>query len=140
MSVSLHLKANLENVQRCLEPLLLPESMIILVPRQDWISIYAEQLSEDISDIEELAVPLSSLAEVLAVISERYTEVYRFSKGALHSLEHQIPTQLPREAIAEFSTIQTLSRAGLLPKGSLILEKEAEKPGLAEFFGRSEDE
>ena len=140
MSVSLHLKANLTKVQPCLEPLLLPESMIILVPRQDWVSVYAEQLSEDISDIEELAVPLSNLAEVLAVISERYTEVYRFSKGALYSLEQQIPNELPREAITELSTIQTLSRAGLLPKGSVILEKEAKKPGLAEFFGRSEDE
>jgi hypothetical protein len=140
MSVSLHLKANLSDVQHCLEPLLLAESIMILVPRKDWVSVYAEQLSEDISDIEELAVPLSDLAEVLVVISERYTEVYRFSKGALHSLEQQIPTELPREAIAELNTIQTLSRAGLLPKGSLNLEKEATKPGLAEFFGRSEDE
>ena len=140
MSVSLHIKADLSHVRGCLEPLLLPESMIILVPRQDWVSVYAEQLSEDISDIEELAVPLSDLAEVLAVISQRYTEVYRFSKGALHSLEHQIPNELPREAISELSTIQTLSRAGLLPDGSQTFEKEAEKPGLAEFFGRSEDE
>jgi hypothetical protein len=140
MSVTLHLKADLSNIKSCLEPLLLPESIIILVPREEWVSIYAEQLSEDISDIEELAVPLSDFAEVLAVISERYTEVYRFSKGALHSLEQRIPSELPREAISDFSTIQTLSRAGLLPSGSITLEKEAEKPGLAEFFGRSEDE
>lgn len=140
MSVSLHIKANLSHVQRCLEPLLLPESIMILVPHQEWVSVYAEQLSENISDIEELAVPLSYLAEVLVIISERYTEVYRFSKGALHNLEQQIPSELPREAIIELSTLQTLSRAGLLPKGSLTLEKEADKPGLAEYFGRSEDE
>ena len=140
MSVTLHLKADLSKVQDCLEPLLLPESIMILVPRQDWVSVYAEQLSEDISDIEELAVPLSDLAEVLVVISERYTEIYRFSKGALHSLEQQVPSELPREAISELSTIQALARSGLLPNGSQTFEKEAEKPGLAEFFGRSEDE
>ncbi len=140
MSVSLHLQTSFETVEQILKPLLLSDSLAILVPHQDWVSIYAEQLSENISDIEELAVPLSEITEVIAIIHERYTEVYRFKKGALQSLEHQLPTEVPHEAIAEFSTIQTLARAELLPINSRILENEAEKPGLAEYFGRSQDE
>ena len=134
MSVSLHLKAKLETVQSCLEPLLLPDSSAILVPRLEWVSVYAEQLSEDIDDIKELAGPLSEIAEVIAVIEE---QVYGFANGAILNLEQN---QLPKEAIADFSTIQALSRDGLLPLGARTLENEAGKPSLAEFFGRSSDE
>jgi hypothetical protein len=140
MSVSLHVQISLEATEKKLKPLLLSDSLAILVPHQDWVSVYAEQLSENISDIEELAVPLSAITEVIAIIHERYTEVYRFKKGALQSLEHTLPNEIPRQAIADFSTIQTLARAGLLPENSRILENEAEKPGLAEYFGRSQDE
>lgn len=136
MSVSLHLKAKLEMVQNCLEPLLLSDSSAVLVPRLEWVSVYAEQLSDDIGDIEELALPLSEMSEVIAVVEER---VYRFVKGALQNLE-QTPNELPKEALADFSTIQALAQAGLLPIGTMTLENEAEKPSLAEFFGRSQDE
>ena len=140
MGVSLHLKSSLEAVRACLEPLLLPDSSAILVPREAWLSVYAEQLSPDISDIEELAVPLSILTEVYAVIAERQLEVYVFSKGALQGIQQTTPSDLPDDALSELSIVKTLARTGLLPSGSQTLEREAAKPGLAEFFGRSEDE
>lgn len=140
MGVSLHLLSNLEQVRACLEPLLLPDSTAILVPRGAWLSIYAEQLSSDISDIEELAAPLSELSEVYAIIAERQLEVYVFSKGALQQIQSNPPPDLPDDAINEFEVLQSPAKADLLPSGSQILENEAAKPGLAEFFGRSEDE
>ncbi len=134
MGLSLHLKAKLEAVLRCLEPLLLPDSRAVLVPHLGWVSVYAEQLL-DLSDIEELAVPLSEMSDVIVLTA---TQIYGFRKGVIQ--EQALPDQFPKEAISNFETIQAQALAGLLPIGTRILEHEAEKPGLAEFFGRSQDE
>jgi hypothetical protein len=141
MGVSLHLQASLAEVQNCLAPLLLADSNALLLQNQIWVSIYAEQLSEYISDIEELAVPLSSLAAVTAVIAEtRSNEVYIFFKGALQSVSAQLPEDLPLESINDYETLIVLARAGMLSQTFVQLTRDADKPGLAEFFGRSSDE
>ncbi len=141
VSVSLHLKSQIQKIQQHLESLLLPDSSALLIQQNTWLSIYAEQLSEQISDIEELAVPLSSLVEVIAVIADkRSNEVYVFSKGALQSVSATIPTDLPASNLNDYETVQTIAKAGLITEPHLFITREAEKPGLAEFFGRSEDE
>jgi hypothetical protein len=138
MSVSLHLQAQLEPVQCLLLPLLLPETRAVLVPNGVWLGIYAEQISPDLSDIEELAVPLSQHAPVFCVVLERQTEVYTFGKGALQSLAQTLPAGLVPSDLLEFETALSSLRSGLLR--GVLLEPEPEKPGLAEFFGRSRDE
>jgi hypothetical protein len=138
MGVSLHLQANLEQVGTWLLPLLLPESCAVLVQRGTWLDIYAEQISADLSDIEELAVPLSQHQPIYCVVLERQSEVYCFHKGALQSLSPTLPEGIDPKHLLEFETARALLRTGVLQ--GLLLESEPEKPGLAEFFGRSADE
>jgi hypothetical protein len=138
MSVSMHLQTELEQVKPWLLPLLLPENRVVLVQRGAWLGIYAEQLSADLSDIEELAVPLSQHLPVWCVIFERQTEVYAFDKGALQSLNQPPPEGVAPSDLLEFDTALSLLRSGVL--AGVLLEPEPEKPGLAEFFGRSSDE
>jgi hypothetical protein len=138
MSVSLHLQAELEQVKPWLLPWLLPETCAVLVQYGVWLGIYAEQLSPHLSDIEELAVPLSQHLPVWCVVFDRQTEVYNFDKGALQNLSQSPPEGVASAELLEFETALSLLRAGVL-KG-VLLEPESEKPGLAEFFGRSRDE
>ncbi|MFN3265393.1 MAG: hypothetical protein ACK41E_01005 [Deinococcales bacterium] len=138
MSVSLHLEANSTPTQALLMPLLLPATQAVLMQRSSWLHIYAEQLSADLSDIEELAVPLSQVAPVYCVLIERQTEVYIFDKGALQHITQTLPTGILSEDLLEFDTAVSLVRTGVLE--GILLAPEPEKPGLAEFFGRSVDE
>jgi hypothetical protein len=138
MSVSLHLQAELEPVKAWLLPLLLPETRAVLVQGSIWLGIYAEQISPELSDIEELAVPLSQHLPVVCVVSERHTEIYTFDKGALQSLDQTLPKGIDSGDLLEFETALSLLRSGVLAGD--LLEPEPEKPGLAEFFGRSRDE
>jgi hypothetical protein len=138
MSVSLHLQAEFEQVGAWLLPLLLPETCAVLVVRGAWLDIHAEQISPDLSDIEELAVPLSQHVSVFCSILERQTEVYCFHKGALQSITQTLPNGVAPDNLLEFETARALLRTGVLQ--GRLLESEPEKPGLAEFFGRSEDE
>jgi hypothetical protein len=138
MSVSLHLQAELEPVKAWLLPLLLPETRAVLVQSGVWLGIYAEQISSDLSDIEELAVPLSQHTPVCCVVLERQTEMYTFEKGALQSVHQTLPKGIASGDLLEFETALSLLRSGVL--AGVLLETEPEKPGLAEFFGRSDDE
>jgi hypothetical protein len=138
MSVSLHLQAKLERGRAWLLPLLLPESCVVLAQRDSWLDIYAEQMSADLSDIEELCVPLSQHTPIYCVVFERQVEVYCFFKGALQSLSQALPEGIAQNHLFEYETARVLLRTGVLQ--GLLLEFEPEKPGLAEFFGRSADE
>lgn len=138
MSISLHLEADPEPIKALLLPLLLPETQAILVERSGWLGIYAEQLSSDLSDIEELAVPLSQHTTVYCVIHDRQTEVYTFHRGALQHLDQTLPDGILPKDLLEFETALSLLRAGVLQ--ATLLAPEPEKPSLAEFFGRSIDE
>jgi hypothetical protein len=51
--------------------------------------------------------------------------------------ELEIPTAL---AFTDFDGLQELEYEDELPENIIKLEREPEKPGMAEFFGRSEDE
>jgi hypothetical protein len=132
MSASLHLQADLTPVKEILEPILWPDMSAILWPRDNWISIYAEQLGDDLDDILELAEPLSELGTVFVV---------RFEALRYDVLEYQnaelIPATkaLPFEASGDFESLKEH-----LPPGAIRVERDAAKPGLGEFFGRSADE
>jgi hypothetical protein len=138
MSVSLHFQASLEATKPLLLPLLLPETRAVLVSFGAWLGLYAEQLSSDLSDLEEFAVPLSQHSHVFCVIQERQTEVYTFAKGALQHVTQTLPDGVFSEHLLEFETAVALVKTGVLQ--GVLLESEPEKPGLAAFFGRSVDE
>jgi hypothetical protein len=138
MSISLHLQAKLEQVKLWLLPWLLPETRAVLMLHGAWLSVYAEQLSPDLSDIEELAVPLSQHLPVWCVVFDRQTEVYHFDKGALQNISQTPPEGIGLAELLEFEAALSLLRTGVL--AGVLLEPEPEKPGMAEFFGRSRDE
>ncbi len=132
MSVSLHLQADIGIVAETLEPLLWPDMSAILVPRDGWIDVYAEQLSEDIDDIFELEIPLLTVTDaVYVVIRSDQIKVFKCASGQL--LATQTPFNL--EHITDFETLEQDR-----PPDAIYLERDASKPGLAEFFGRSTDE
>jgi hypothetical protein len=129
MSLALHLKAPLSEIADMLEPLLLPDSSAVLVPRGDWVSVYAEQLSEDLADITELAAPLSSAFGSVWVTGELH---YRFENGLHLETTHVFPKGVPAETELDLDDD--------LPRDAVRVTRDADKPGLAEFFGRSSDE
>jgi hypothetical protein len=127
MNVSIHLQADLHAVRDVLEPLLWPETSAVLVPRDGWISVYAEQLSDDFEDIAELAAPLEALNPVFIALPA--VKQYR-SDGLIETTQ-----ELPFEIADEFERFEQN-----MPLGAVRLERDASKPGMAEFFGRSTDE
>ncbi|NJK43409.1 MAG: hypothetical protein HC933_03325 [Pleurocapsa sp. SU_196_0] len=129
MSVALHLRAPITAVARTLEPLLLPDSSAVLIPHGDWVSVHAEQLSEDLADITELAAPLS---EAFGLVWAATTLHHRFEHGTHLETTHTPPTDVPLEV--------TLDEDAVLPDNAVRVTRDADKPGLAEFFGRSRDE
>jgi hypothetical protein len=129
MSVALHLKAPLSDIADMLEALLLPDSSAVLVPRGDWVSVYAEQLSQDLADITELAAPLSSAFGSVWATSDLH---HRFDNGAHAETTHVLPKDVPSEFEVDVDDE--------LPRDAVRVTRDADKPGLAEFFGRSSDE
>lgn len=123
MNVALYLRAPAGRVAHVLEGLLLPDSAAVVTGLTGgWTSVHAEQLSEDLADIEELAAPLSSaFSEVWA----HATLYYCFRDGAHTDTTHDAPPDVP------------LKETGSNP---IHVLREADKPGLGEFFGRSADE
>ncbi len=130
MGVRLLLRAPIRAAAETLEPHLLPDTSAVLLPHGDWVSLHAEQLSEDLADISELAVPLSvAFHEVWAAA----TLYYRFQAGELAETFHSPPEGVPLEG-------QNWDWDDELPESAVRVTRDAEKPGLAEFFGRSHDE
>ena len=127
MNPALYLRGDLRAVAVALEELLLPDSSAVLWQIGDWVSVAAEQLSEDLADIAELAEPLS---EQFGEVWAHATLYHRFQGGAFVETVHTAPPDLPLEP----NDLETL------PAGAIRVTREPEKPGMAEFFGRSEDE
>lgn len=130
MSVALHLRGNASRVAAELEELLLPDSSAVLIPSGEWVSVYAEQLSEDLADITELAAPIS---EGFGEVWAHATLYYHFKDGVLEEARHDAPAGLPNESDLEDFEAE-------LPANALRITRDAAKPGMAEFFGRSSDE
>jgi hypothetical protein len=130
MSVALYLRGNLSRISETLEALLLPDSSAVLIPSGEWVSVYAEQLSEDLADITELAAPLS---EDFGEVWAHATLYYRFKNGVLEESRHDAPAGLPDGSDLEDFEAE-------LPANAVRITRDAAKPGLAEFFGRSSDE
>ena len=122
--VALHLRAEIRALAEALMALLLPDTSAVLTPHEGWVSLHAEQLSEDLADISELAAPLSARFGEVWASGSLY---YRFSAGELQETTHNRPEGLPLEPEDDAA-------------GTLRVSREPEKPGLAEFFGRSQDE
>ena len=127
MNPALHLRGDARAVAVALEELLLPDSSAVLWQTSDWVSVAAEQLSEDLGDIAELSEPLSL---EFGTVWAHATLYHRFEGGAFVETVHTAPPDLPLEQDA----------GETLPAGAIRVTRDAEKPGMAEFFGRSEDE
>ena len=127
MNPALYLRGDLQVVAALLGELLLPDSSAVLWQSGNWVCVGAEQLSEDLADLAELAEPLS--LEFGAVWAHA-TLYHRFADGVFVETVHTVPSDLPI----------TSNDLGTLPAGAIRVTRDAEKPGMAEFFGRSEDE
>ena len=126
MNPALYLRGDARAVAVALEELLLPDSSAVVLQSGDWVSVAAEQLSEDLGDIAELSEPLS---EQFGTVWAHATLYHHFEGGAFIETTHTAPPDLPLEQDLE-----------TLPAGAIRVTREPEKPGMAEFFGRSEDE
>ena len=126
MNPALYLRGDARAVAVALEELLLPDSSAVVLQSGAWVSIAAEQLSEDLGDIAELSEPLS---EQFGTVWAHATLYHRFEGGAFIETTHTAPPDMPLEQDLE-----------ALPAGAIRVTREPEKPGMAEFFGRSEDE
>lgn len=127
MNPALYLRGDARAIAVALEELLLPDSSAVLWQSGDWVSVAAEQLSEDLADLAELSEPLS---EQFGTVWAHATLYHRFESGAFVETVHVAPPDLPLEDDA----------GETLPAGAIRVTREPEKPGMAEFFGRSEDE
>lgn len=127
MNPALYLRGDVRAVAVALEQLLLPDSSAVLWQSGAWVSIAAEQLSEDLADIAELSEPLS---EQFGTVWAHATLYHRFEGGAFVETVHTAPPDVPLEQDASET----------LPVGAIRVTRHAEKPGMAEFFGRSADE
>ena len=127
MNPALYLRGDARVVASVLEELLLPDSSAVLWQSGDWVSVSAEQLSEDLADLAELAEPLSLK---FGAVWAHATLYHRFESGAFVETVHSAPPDLPI----------TPNDLETLPAGAIRVTREPEKPGMAEFFGRSADE
>jgi hypothetical protein len=137
MIASVHLETtDLERVKTLLEPML-PNSSAFLCVSDGWAHIYFDQFLDDADadDFESVARGLSRFALTISCFGE---ETPAQIKTFHHGLEVATTIQLEQPDLS-FDDLQELEDAGKL-EGYEKLEFEAKKPGLAEFFGRSEDE
>jgi hypothetical protein len=138
MIASLHLEtSDLERVKTLLMPNLQANSSVFLRVHNGWTQIYFDQFLDDgdRDDFESVARGLSNVALTVSCFGE---EIPAIVKSFHHGLEVATTIKLEQPDLS-FEDLQELEDAGT-PKGYEKLEFEAGKPGLAEFFGRSEDE
>jgi hypothetical protein len=139
----LHVETNeSEAVQHALDRLLEPGFAAYVAATDHWVSIIAEQLETfEPEDLEQLAVPLSDFGLTIGFFGHEDLEVWQFPSGQRErvtwaELEARAETLgIPTEHITQFEALE--EEPG---EGFVRLEPEPEKPGLKEFFGRSEDE
>jgi hypothetical protein len=147
---SLHLETtDLTGVEIAVEALLEPGWNVYLAPSKRWTSVFFSHLDGyDPADLEQFVTPLSVVYRSIVLIGDEdgnhYFE-YRHGRcvdalvgeigGRVAELE--IPTAM---AFTDFDGLQELEYEDELPDGIIRLEREPAKPGLAEFFGRSDDE
>ena len=138
MIASLHLETtDLERVKTLLMPNLQANSSIFLRVNNGWTQVYFDQFLDagDSDDFESVALGLSQVASTISCFGE---EIPATIKSFHHGLE--LPTTIHLEQPdLSFDDLQELEDSGKL-SGYEKLEFEAGKPGLAEFFGRSQDE
>ncbi len=138
MIASLHLETtNLERVKTLLLPNLQPNSSVFLRVNNGWTQIYFDQFLDDgdSDDFESVALGLSQLALIVSCFGEVAPAQI---KSFQHGLELARTVKLEQPDLS-FEDLQALEDQGTL-EGYKKLEFEADKPGLAEFFGRSADE
>jgi hypothetical protein len=138
MIASLHLETtDLERVKTLLMPNLQASSSVFLRVSNGWTNVYFDQFldDKDFEDFESVARGLSSFALIVSCFGE---EAPATVKSFRNNLEIATTTNLEQPDLS-FEDLQELEDAGAL-SGYEKLEFEAGKPGLAEFFGRSEDE
>jgi hypothetical protein len=134
MIASVHLETtNLERVKTLLEPNLQPNSSVFLRAANGWVSVYFDQYLDDgdKNDFESVARGLSSFALTITCFAQGAPAQIKCFQNKLEvssdlNLEHPD---------LSFDEIEASNLTGYEK-----LEFEAGKPGLAEFFGRSEDE
>lgn len=138
MIASVHLETtDLERVKTLLEPNLQPNSSVFLRAANGWVSVYFDQFLDDgdKDDFESVARGLSSFALTISYFAEVAPAQIKCFQNTL-----EIPSNLKLEhPDLGFDDLQELEDLGKF-EGYEKLEFEAGKPGLAEFFGRSEDE
>jgi hypothetical protein len=138
MIASLHLETiDLERVKTLLMPNLQPNSSVFLRVSNGWTRIYFDQFLDggDSDDFEAVALGLSQVALTVSCFAEEMPATIR---SFHHGLELATTIKLEQPDLS-FEDLQELEDDGTL-KGYEKLEFEAGKPGLAEFFGRSQDE
>ena len=138
MIASLHLETtDLERVKTLLMSNLRANSSAFLRVLDGWVSIYFDQFLDegDSDDFESVARGLSNVALSVSCFAEQAPATIKsFHRG----LEIATTIKLEQTDLS-FDDLQKLEDDGT-PAGYEKLEFEADKPGLAEFFGRSEDE
>lgn len=138
MIASLHLETtDLERVKTVLMPNLQANSSVFLRVNNGWTQVYFDQYLDngDADDFESVALGLSQFALTVSCFSE---EIPATIKSFRNNLEVATTVKLEQPDLS-FDDLQELEDDGRL-MGYEKLEFEAGKPGLAEFFGRSQDE
>jgi hypothetical protein len=139
MIASIHLEtSDLERLKMLVEPNLLPNSSAFLRVSSGWTHVYFDQFLDDADadDFESVARGLSTFFLTITCFAEfAPAQVKCFQ----NNLEIPVGTVKLEQPDLSFDDLQALDEAGKL-RGYEKLEFEAGKPGLAEFFGRSQDE
>jgi hypothetical protein len=147
---SLHLETtDMTGVEIAVEAILEPGWNVYLAPSKRWTSVFFSHFEGyDAADLEQFVTPLSIVYRTIVLVGDdednHYFE-YRHGRcidalvGEIgpRVAELEIPTAL---AFTDFDGLQELEYEDELSDDIIKLEREPEKPGLAEFFGRSEDE
>ncbi len=111
----------------------MPNSSVLLCLKNDWVQVYFDQYLDDgdSDDFESVARELSKFALTVTCFAEESPVTVKCFQNEFE-VHQEIKLEHPD---LSFDEIQASNLTGFEK-----LEFEAEKPGLAEFFGRSEDE